>query len=175
MAQKGPSPEEVRLAESAKLAEDWKTVRQFMLYAMGMQPITQEHEQNFLRVRTEISKIQRALSQKLPAGISLNTALMTDLLKRIYSLDDIREKPAQDRQIYLLQWHKVRLSIAEVHGALQYIAQGYKFDSSTRVKAEVNVKGGDKNKNAAGKKKKTIISIVVLIALAATAYYMMTK
>lgn len=173
MAQKGPTPEEIRLAEAKQLAENWVLVRQFMQFAASNQEVTQEHEQNFLRVRTEVSKLQRSLSQKLPPGIALKSKEMSELLKRIYSLSDIRNQPDTDRAILFETWHKVRISVIDVVGAMEYIAQGYDYDPSTRSDkggTSISSLKGGKAKDDSGKKK-TVIIIIGILLLAAAGYY----
>ncbi len=172
MAQKPPSPEEVRLAETIKLNEGWKIVRQFIQFALGTAPITQEHEQNFLRVKTDVSKLQRALSQKMPPGLILETQILTDLLKRLYSLEDIRNQEEKDRAGFTDAWHKVNLSLGEIVGALQYMQQGYVYNPSTRVKADDKRRGAKKK---ADDKKKKVITTIIALALLGIAIWFLTN
>lgn len=179
MAQKGPTLNEIRITEATQLVENWNAIKQFMQYACSNAAIAPEYEQNFLRVRTEASRLSRAISQKLPEGIKLQSLELGDLLKRIYSLEDVRNQPDADRQILFEQWHKVRLSIMEILGALQYIGAGYVYDPVTRQDeggtSIAKLKGG-----AAGGKKKTggskkVVVIIIIALLCAVGYWYVNK
>jgi hypothetical protein len=146
MAAKGPkppTPAEVAVAEAQRLTSLWISVRGFFAKAVTDDAITREDEQAFLEAKSEVSKLQRTLSSKMPEGIKFAADRMQDLLRQSISLQHLRALPKADRQNLLATWHHVFIWLSQATGALQCIAEGYKYDPATRSKKAVGTQLSD--------------------------------
>lgn len=140
---KPPTPAELAFAEAQRLTSLWIALRNFFAKAVTEDAITREDEQAFLETKSEISKLQRTLSAKMPEGIKFAADRMQDLLRQSISLQHLRALPKADRQGLLATWHYVFIWLSQATGALQYISEGYKYDPATRAKKAVGTQLSD--------------------------------
>ena len=103
----------------------WLRTRQFFAKANAEEPITREDEQQFLEMKSEITKYQRTVTPKMPANVSFGGDRMTELLRQSISISHLRGLPKPDRMALLSTWHTVFILLTRAVGALKFIAEGY--------------------------------------------------
>ncbi len=174
---KPPSPQELALADAEHLMELWMLTRQYFQKANTEDPITREDEQQFLEMKSDITKYQRTVTPKMPPGVSYGAERMTDLLRQSISISHLRGLPKPDRVALIITWHSVFIQLTRAVGALKFISEGWI--------PQAQQKTGGSNisdlKKAAGKKTGEKAAWmkpkfwVMLIALVAAGWYAYTK
>ncbi len=131
---------EDRIKEIQEMHKIWLQIRNLLVKANTHQPITAEDEKRFLEFKSEASKIQRILHNKIGERVSFGSEKIIDLLRRAVSLNQARQLPENDRREILANWHAIYILITRTLGEYQYYVD--------------NPKGG--TKKFSEKKKKSI-------------------
>lgn len=161
------------LFNAAKQTEaNWLEYRKFMRRAFGRQPITQQDEQKFLDLKSNLTRLQRVLAQRLPEGFRYGSKNMHDLMAQTISLSGIREVPMADKKGLYVQWHKAHINMQHMLGILDVMAEGHevKFETvkakSGNLKEDIGLDTGKKKDN-----KKKMVTVLLLAGAAAAVYY----
>jgi hypothetical protein len=177
-APKPPTEQEVALADAEGLMGLWLHTRQYFAKASSEEPITREDEQQFLEMKSQVTKAQRTVAPRIPADAGFGADKMIDLLRQSISISHLRGLPRPDRTAIMAQWHSVFIYLCRSVGALKFIAEGWQ----PRVKQ----KGAGANisdlKKAAAKKgsdeKSAMLSPklwIALVLIAAAGYVLYTR
>ena len=172
-APKPPTPNEVALADAQNLLQLWLKIKSFYAKAASEDPISREDETEFLETKSDVSKLQRTLGSKLPAGIGFAADKLQELLRQSISLGHLRSLPKNDRQGLLAVWHQVFVYLSQAVGALQFICEGYTPPERAQKKGGVDINqlkkgaGGDKKKKSNPLANPKLWVAIILIAVAA--------
>ncbi|MBX7246600.1 MAG: hypothetical protein K1X53_13975 [Candidatus Sumerlaeaceae bacterium] len=173
--QRPPTPTEQALAEAQKLLQLWVAVKAYFMRACTEEPIVKENEQAFLETKSEVSKLQRMLTSKMPEGLVFGNDRMQDFLRQAISMSHLRGLTKADRATMLSLWHYVFIYLSQAAGALQFINEGYTPRPKTKGKGGSNISD---LKGAASKKKEakpnpltSPKTWVVILLLGAAGYF----
>lgn len=108
-----------------KLLEMWMKTKLVFTKAFGEEEISREHETGFLNLKSEITRIYRTLSDKLPPGLRFDGDKAMDLLKNAMSMEHLQKLPPSERQNIFKIWHAVYIRLTRTLGALETMQQGY--------------------------------------------------
>jgi hypothetical protein len=172
-APKPPTAHEVALSEAQSLMQLWLKAKGYLARANTDDPISREHEQDFLETKSELSKCQRLLGPKLPKEVSYGADKMQEILRQSISIGHLRGLPKQDKATLMGTWHLVFINLSRAVGALQFLAEGY--IPGERVKAAgsnlSDLKKGSGGPQAAEKKsllksgKFWVVVIIIVVAV----------
>jgi hypothetical protein len=110
------------------LMELWVKVRDALQKALGTDPVTKEDEQEFLRVKSDGTKYQRVLKNKLTDAqtrikkLDFNYEKMLDILRGSISIAHLRSLPESDVHRTLSDWHKISVQLNHVMGAYDFLS-----------------------------------------------------
>jgi hypothetical protein len=173
-APKPPTPEETALAEAENLLGLWLRTRQFFAKANTEDPITREEEQQFLEMKSEVTKVQRTVAPKIPADAGFGSEKMIELLRQSISIGHLRGLPRADRMGIMAQWHSVFIYMCRAVGALKFIAEGWQprakqKDGGANISdlKKAAAKKGDKEPSVLASPK----TYIALILIAAAAFF----
>lgn len=141
------------LADS--LLKNWVEFRNFLRLALSSQPITREHDQAFLEIKSAISRNFSQIRNRLPRQLTGSPERMQDLMKSALSVTHVRNMPATDRRQLYAMWHAFYIELCRTQGALKYMQDEKhypKFEEKS-TKSGANIKA-DFVKDASKKKKK---------------------
>ncbi len=152
----------------------WVRTKAYFAKANTEEPITREDEQQFLELKSEITKYQRTVAPKMPADVGFGADKMTDLLRQSISISHLRGLPRPDRVVMFGTWHHVFIQMCRAVGALKFISEGYTPPARQKGTGGANIsdlkkaaaKKGD-GEGGGGK-----VKIVVALVLIAAAVYM---
>lgn len=121
------SPPEVEdLDENAKrLLELWMNVKLAFNTAFSNKEISREHEAAYLNLKSDISRIYRVMSEKLPKGLLFDGEKMIEMLKNAMTMETLRNFPVAERQNCYKIWHNVYIRLTRTLGALDVMKAGY--------------------------------------------------
>lgn len=108
-----------------KLLELWMRTKLVLLKAFGEDEITREQEAAYLQLKSEIARINRAISSKLPTGLLFDGDKMTEMLKNAMTMEHLQNQPPAERQNYYQTWHRVFIRLTRTLGALDLMKSGY--------------------------------------------------
>lgn len=108
-----------------KLLEMWMKTKLVFTKAFGEEEIAREHETGFLNLKSEITRLYRTLSDKLPPGLKFDGDKAMDLLKNAMSMEHLQKLPQGERQNIYKIWHSVYVRLTRTLGALETMKQGY--------------------------------------------------
>jgi hypothetical protein len=106
----------------------WQKVRDFLKIARSNEPITKEHEAEFLRVKSEGSKYHRILKRKLTDKETRIKKLdfpydnMIEILRGSISIAHLRGLPEADQKKLQSDWHKTFIGLCTVAGAYEFLS-----------------------------------------------------
>jgi hypothetical protein len=177
---KPPSPAELALGEAQNLLQLWLRAKGFLAKATSEEPITRDDEQQFLETKSEISKAQRVMAQKIPADVSFGAERMQEILRQSISINHLRNLPKTDKNMLAANWHFVFINLSRAMGALQFLAEGYvaperKKGPGTGIK---DMKGAASSEASKPKKKSFFASPlfwIIVLAAAGAGYYFFVK
>jgi len=141
------------LADS--LLKHWLEFRKFLRLAISDQPITREHDQAFLEIKSAVSRNFSQLRSRLPRDLTGSPERMQDLMKGALSVTHVRNMPSADRRNLYTLWHAFYIELCRTVGALKYMAdEKYypKFEEKI-VKAGANLKANMAQEQARKKKR----------------------
>jgi hypothetical protein len=120
-------PEEVdQLHDSIKkLLELWMRTKLAFQKAFGEGKITQEHENAYLQLKSEISRIYRGIGEKLPKGLLFDGDKMMEMLKNAMTMEHLQHQSPAERQIIFANWHRIYIKLTRTLGALEVMKSGY--------------------------------------------------
>jgi hypothetical protein len=174
---KKPSKTDELVSAAENVVSLWVEFRKCFRRAFGSHEITSEEEQHFLEIKSNLSRLQRVLAQRLPEGFKHGSKGITELMAQCVSIASLRELPVNDKKGLYQEWHKAFISLQNLRGILDMMEEGHHIDFETTKAKSGNLKqdmGGGKKKQSgfAAKYGKTI---VVLAVIGAAAWYFYTK
>ena len=121
------SPPEVNdLQETCKkLLGFWMQIKLVFLKAFGAAEISREQESAYMQLKTEISRLNRAASDKLPSGLKFEGEKMMEMLKNAITMEHLRNQPASEKQNINAVWHRLYIKLTRSLGALEVMQSGY--------------------------------------------------
>lgn len=105
--------------------ENWMRIKLALQKAFSQGPIVKEHEDAFLKLKSDLSRVNRQLSDKLPSNLGFDSALMMDMMKNATTMQNLHSLPPQERRGMLDQWHKIYILLNRSLGALEVVGEGY--------------------------------------------------
>lgn len=125
------TPEEIKNEELFKTGEKictlWLDFRKHMRKAFSDQPLGMQEEQEFLDLKSQLTKLQRILTQRLPeAAQSGGAKKMTELMSKCISINVIRDLPLQDKKGLYASWHQLHIQQQHMLGILDLLKEGLK-------------------------------------------------
>ncbi len=108
-----------------KLLEAWMRIKLIFQKAFGEGPITPEHENAYLQLKSEVSRLYRLVSDRLPRGLAFDGDKMMEMLKNAMTMEHLSNQSAAERQTYYSTWHRIYLKITRALGALEVMKSGY--------------------------------------------------
>ncbi|MCE5230782.1 hypothetical protein LLG95_14490 [bacterium] len=108
-----------------KLLEAWMRIKLIFQKAFGEGPITPEHENAYLQLKSEVSRLYRMVSDRLPRGLAFEGDKMMEMLKNAMTMEHLSNQGAAERQNYYAGWHRIYLKITRALGALEVMKSGY--------------------------------------------------
>jgi len=155
----------------------WLVFKKHFLKAFTAEAITPGDEQEFLEIKSEVSKNARILNERLK-DIPFGGDRIGAILRQSISVDQLRSLPVPDRRGLYKEWHAVFVYLNQARGALEFIAQGWipRFVAVKEGTSIAAIKSGTSDR----KKKKSlvkpiVITVIVLLALAGGAYYYLNR
>jgi hypothetical protein len=175
---KPPTPHEAALADAQTLLQLWLRAKAFLAKATTEEPITREEEQTFLETKSDISKMQRSIAQKLPPDVSFGADRMQEILRQSISISHLRNLPKTDKQSLASNWHYVFINLSRAMGALQLLAEGY-TPPPRAAKAGTGIKDLKGAASQEAPKKKGMLkkpsTYVILAIIGGVVYFLMNK
>ena len=121
------SPNEVNFLQdnTKKVLELWMRTRLAFLKAFASDRPSQEQEDAYLNLKSEISRLYRMISERLPPGLMFEGDKMLESLKNAMTLEHLHRQSATERQILMVLWHRIYIKITRTVGALEVMQSGY--------------------------------------------------
>lgn len=108
-----------------KLLELWMKIKLVFIKAFGDDEVTREHETSFLNLKSEITRIYRIISDKLPPGLKFDGDKAMEQLKNAMSMEHLQKQSASERQNNFKSWHSIYVRLTRTLGALEVMKNGY--------------------------------------------------
>jgi hypothetical protein len=108
-----------------KLLELWMRTKLVFLKAFGDEEMTREHENTYLQLKSEVSRIFRAIADKLPPGLKFDGDKMMEMLKNAMTMEHLHQQPPGERQNIYRLWHQIYIKLTRTLGALEVMKSGY--------------------------------------------------
>lgn len=127
MAVLKPEYVEETTRELHTLLELWLKMREFLKIAMRHEPISKEHESDFLKVKSEGTKFHRILKKRLTDAETRIKKLdfaydkMIEILRGSISIAHLRALPEADLKKIRSEWHGVYVGLCNVAGAYEFL------------------------------------------------------
>ena len=120
-------PEVEELDENVKkLLELWMNTKLAFIKAFdNRSELSREHEGAYLNLKSDLSRIYRIMSEKLPKGLLFEGEKMIDMLKNAMTMETLRQFPPSERQNYYKTWHNIYIRLTRTLGALDVMKAGY--------------------------------------------------
>jgi hypothetical protein len=121
------SPKDVEeLSESIKkLVESWMRIKLVFIKAFGNYALTREQENAYLQLKSDLSRIFRGVTTRLPSGLQFEGEKMIEMLKNAITMEHLRSQPPEEKQAFFRTWHQVYIRLVRTQGALGVIKAGY--------------------------------------------------
>jgi hypothetical protein len=110
---------------SKKMLELWMKIKLVLIKAFGEGEIAREHETAFLQLKSDVSRIYRLISDKLPPGLKFDGDKAMEMLKNAMTMEHLHQLPAGERQNIYKVWHAVYIRLTRTLGALETMKLGY--------------------------------------------------
>ncbi|HOE96646.1 MAG TPA: hypothetical protein PLS90_01760 [Candidatus Sumerlaeota bacterium] len=108
-----------------KLLELWMRTKLVFLKAFSGEPITQEHENAYLQLKSEISRLYRVISDKLTPGLMFDGDKMLEMLKNAVTMEHLQRQSPAERSNLISAWHRIYIRMTRTLGALEVMQSGY--------------------------------------------------
>lgn len=156
--------ESLGLVQSA--LEQWLSFKNYLVLGSTSNKISQEDENSFLEIKSNLSRSNRALGEKMKeAGrMDLGEKLLKELLTKCVSISNISSLPPPDKRQLMRDWHKVYIKMSRSIGALKMLSEGYVPEDATKKKK--------KKKFDVSTLKTPIIAIVIIGVLVGVLKFM---
>jgi hypothetical protein len=174
---KKPTKTEELVSSAENVISLWVEFRKCFRRAFGSHEITPQEEQHFLEIKSNLSRLQRVLAQRLPEGFKYGSKGITELMAQCVSIASLRELPANDKKGLYQEWHKAFISLQNLRGILDMMEEGHHITFETTQAKSGNLKkdmrGGDKKEvGAMAKYGKTVVTIAII---GAVVWFLYTK
>jgi len=168
---KKPTKTEELVSAAENVVSLWVEFRKCFRRAFGSHEITPQEEQHFLEIKSNLSRLQRVLAQRLPEGFKYGSKGITELMAQCVSIASLRELPVNDKKGLYLEWHKAFISLQNLRGILDMMEEGHHIAFETTQAKSGNLKqdmkgGGKKKGEGMAKLGKAVVSIAVIGAVA---------
>lgn len=150
----------------------WMEFRKHLRKSFSSQEIQPEEEQRFLEVKSELSRLQRILAQKLPEGAQYGSKEITEVMSSSISIGTVRELPAADKKNLYQRWHECYIAMQRLLGTLDLLREGYPVQFQVHRTRSSNVKESIGMIQAKKGKWKKVVAAVAILAIAAIVYYL---
>jgi hypothetical protein len=134
---------------SKKLLGLWMQIKLVFLKSFGSGELTPGHEHAYLQLKSDISRINRAVSERLTAGLKFDSEKLMEMLKNAITMEHLRNQPSNEKQNIYAMWHRIYIKLTRTLGALEIMQAGYyphvhrarlkSMASSTKVRRSVRV------------------------------------
>jgi len=165
-------------ATGEKICALWIDFRKYIRKSFSDQPVTMQEEQDFLELKSQLTRLQRLLGQRMPEGSQYGAHRMSDIMSKCISISVIRDLPLQDKKGLYALWHQVHIAQQRMLGILDLIREGHQVTFETVKAKSGNIKADFAASRKSNKKKDysgVIKGIIALIVIAAVAYFVLGK
>jgi hypothetical protein len=107
------------------MLENWMRIKLAFQKAFSQGPILKEHEDAFLKLKSELSRANRQISERLPTNLGFDGPQMVDMMKNATTMQSLHALPPQVRRDILAQWHRIYILLNRSLGALEVVGEGY--------------------------------------------------
>lgn len=125
MADPKVNPLEQNLTEAQQMLALWVGIKSSLQKAVVEEEVRPNDEMYFLDAKAELTKILRAVTGKLPPGVTIPADKIGEILRQSTSIANLRAIPKSDRIAILGLWHGVFVMMCRAVGAFQFIKEGY--------------------------------------------------
>ena len=135
-----------------KLLEVWMKIKLAIQTAFSQSQVTPEHENAFLVLKSDLSRLNRSVADHLPKDLRFGGDEMMDLMKNATTMQHLHGLPLREKRETFGTWHKIYVLMSRSFGALEVINDGY-YPRLHRNLMRMDG-GGGKGKSKRRKKKK---------------------
>lgn len=163
-----PTVTEQLLEAGTQVSALWMEFRKHFRKAFTNQEIDQAEEQRFLELKSDITRLQRILAQNLPEGFDYNAARIGNVMTQAISIDTLRDMPLKDKKSLYDEWHAAYISIQNMLGVIDTMAEGHHVTFSVKKVGSGNIKqslsGSDEEqKKSGGGKAMGIVAAIAVV------------
>ena len=108
-----------------KLLGFWMQMKLVFLKSFSGAEILAEHETAYMQLKTEISRLNRAVSERLTSGLKFEGEKMMEMLKNAINMEHLRNQSANEKQNIYATWHRLFIKLTRSLGALEVMQSGY--------------------------------------------------
>ena len=164
---------------SKSILDQWIAFKRHFLKAFTQDPISPEEEQEFLEIKSQISKVSRILNERLK-DLGFDGEKISGILRQCISVGQLRAMPVPDRRNLYKEWHAICINLNRLVGATEFVGQGWvpvvidaKVETSiASIKSRLSRGEKGKRRGKAG----IIVAVVVLVVVAAAvAFFAMNQ
>ncbi len=105
--------------------EVWMHIKLAIQKAFGKTPITRDHENAFLKLKSDLSRLYRVVSEKVPKELQFEGDDMIDLMKGVTTMAYLNALPLTEKQNILNKWHRIYVLMSRTFGSLEVMSDGY--------------------------------------------------
>lgn len=172
MASNKLSKQEQLVMTADKVSALWMDFRKSLQSGFLSREITPADEQHFLEIKSNLSRLQRLMSQRLPEGVHYGSKRMTQIMSQAVSIAALREMPLNDKKSLYQLWHDANIALESVRGVIDVIVDGF----PVTIQATTQVRSGNIKQEMSGSKGKKKskagpIAVLVVIVVAAAAWW----
>ncbi len=155
----------------------WMEFRKYVRFAFSNKPVDREKEQEFLSLKSDLSRLQRILGQRLPDGFRYGSRGMSDLMGQAISLVSLRELPLADKKGIYARWHDAHIKLQHMLGILDVMAEGHQVAFETvkaktgNLKQDIGLIKEQKKSNV----KKVVVALLIIAAVGGALYWVITN
>jgi len=110
---------------SEKLLGFWMRIKLVFMKAFSEGEIAPDQESAYLQLKSEISRLNRGLSDKLTTGLKFEGEKMMEMLKNAMTMEHLRSQPISEKQNIYATWHRLFIKLTRTLGALEVMQMGY--------------------------------------------------
>lgn len=161
-----------------KVIAQWLEMRTTFRSSLDLEEVPADLEHQFLELKSQIARLQRFISQRLPENYRFGSSHMSDLMSQVVSLQAFREMPEQDKKNLYADWHESFIMLQQLRGVIDVMLEGFPVTFEAAKRSSGNIK---KDFQSDLKRKKplmqtqagTLIKVVVALAALAGAFWYM--